>query len=285
MATPAVCTALRLQAYLALFIVWIYACCSNVSATLVYDRQSLLNIRASHETFLKRSCVYQFFPPPPLLASVPAYLRVTPFAEPRRKRSRRRRKRGGVLVKIRAYLRSGAKHACPTHGSLGSAALPRERWLIPVQLSGCRAGDALVQDSPPVEWSLASQMRLRSSRASHRGVNQENLRMLARGCSPNDEDILQMALLNRHGYVLVSVRRFLNSFPQAARFLTLLVPLAKAYDQHLNMILGDVEETVTTVEIDDETYEELYKSTKRNIPMLFVRGDGVVLVAPPLRVG
>uniref|UniRef100_A0A8B9KH42 U6 snRNA-associated Sm-like protein LSm3 n=1 Tax=Astyanax mexicanus TaxID=7994 RepID=A0A8B9KH42_ASTMX len=58
-----------------------------------------------------------------------------------------------------------------------------------------------------------------------------------------------------------------------------------AYDQHLNMILGDVEETVTTVEIDEETYEEIYKSTKRNIPMLFVRGDGVVLVAPPLRVG
>lgn len=27
------------------------------------------------------------------------------------------------------------------------------------------------------------------------------------------------------------------------------------------------------------------QSTKRNIPMLFVRGDGVVLVAPPLRVG
>ncbi|CAD7671544.1 unnamed protein product [Nyctereutes procyonoides] len=54
---------------------------------------------------------------------------------------------------------------------------------------------------------------------------------------------------------------------------------------HLNMILGDVEETVTTIEIDEETYEEIYKSTKWNIPMLFVRGDGVVLVAPPLRVG
>ena len=33
----------------------------------------------------------------------------------------------------------------------------------------------------------------------------------------------------------------------------------KAYDQHLNMILGDVEETVTTVEIDEETFEEIYK--------------------------
>ncbi|KAF6255440.1 hypothetical protein COO60DRAFT_1272498 [Scenedesmus sp. NREL 46B-D3] len=32
-----------------------------------------------------------------------------------------------------------------------------------------------------------------------------------------------------------------------------------AYDQHLNMILGEVEETVTTVEIDDETYEEIIK--------------------------
>ena len=34
---------------------------------------------------------------------------------------------------------------------------------------------------------------------------------------------------------------------------------AQAYDQHLNMILGDVEETITTVEIDDETYEEIIK--------------------------
>uniref|UniRef100_A0A8P0NYH2 U6 snRNA-associated Sm-like protein LSm3 n=2 Tax=Canis lupus familiaris TaxID=9615 RepID=A0A8P0NYH2_CANLF len=63
-----------------------------------------------------------------------------------------------------------------------------------------------------------------------------------------------------------------------------------AYDQHLNMILGDPWvaqrfETVTTIEIDEETYEEIYKSTKRNIPMLFVWGDCVVLVAPPLRVG
>jgi U6 snRNA-associated Sm-like protein LSm3 len=35
--------------------------------------------------------------------------------------------------------------------------------------------------------------------------------------------------------------------------------LIQAYDQHLNMILGDVEEVVTTVEIDDETYEEIVR--------------------------
>jgi U6 snRNA-associated Sm-like protein LSm3 len=32
-----------------------------------------------------------------------------------------------------------------------------------------------------------------------------------------------------------------------------------AYDQHLNMILGDVEEVVTTTEIDEETFEEIIK--------------------------
>ncbi|KAH7416364.1 hypothetical protein KP509_14G087800 [Ceratopteris richardii] len=56
-----------------------------------------------------------------------------------------------------------------------------------------------------------------------------------------------------------------------------------AYDQHLNMILGDVEEVTTTVEIDDETYEEIVRTSKRQIPFLFVRGDGVILVSPPLR--
>ena len=37
------------------------------------------------------------------------------------------------------------------------------------------------------------------------------------------------------------------------------VAFFQAYDQHLNMILGDVEEIVTTVEIDDETYEEIVR--------------------------
>lgn len=64
--------------------------------------------------------------------------------------------------------------------------------------------------------------------------------------------------------------------------LSISMPL-QAYDQHLNMILGDVEEIVTTVEIDDETYEEIVRTTRRTVPFLFVRGDGVILVSPPLR--
>ena len=34
-------------------------------------------------------------------------------------------------------------------------------------------------------------------------------------------------------------------------------PSFKAFDQHLNMVLSEVEETITTVDIDEETLEEL----------------------------
>lgn len=59
--------------------------------------------------------------------------------------------------------------------------------------------------------------------------------------------------------------------------------LEQAFDQHLNMVLGNVEETVTAVAVDEETFEEIITKTKRNVEMLFVRGDGVILIAPPLR--
>ena len=118
----------------------------------------------------------------------------------------------------------------------------------------------------------------------------------------------------------------------------------QAYDQHLNILLGEVEETITIVDIDEETLEEIVKARricpthtphhplthrlhahtntlpaprharahthhaarrvvletitstdinvclaatmqveKRTVDMLFVRGDGVILVSPPLR--
>ncbi|KAJ8907096.1 hypothetical protein NDN08_003578 [Rhodosorus marinus] len=56
-----------------------------------------------------------------------------------------------------------------------------------------------------------------------------------------------------------------------------------AFDQHMNLVLGDVEETITYVSVDEETFEEIVTTSKRKSEMLFVRGDGVILIAPPLR--
>lgn len=52
-----------------------------------------------------------------------------------------------------------------------------------------------------------------------------------------------------------------------------------AFDQHLNMILENAEETHTLVELDEETYEQVYKQNKRTMAMVFIRGDGVVLLS------
>jgi len=56
-----------------------------------------------------------------------------------------------------------------------------------------------------------------------------------------------------------------------------------AYDTHLNMVLGDVEEIVTTTVFDDASGKENIKRTRRHIDMVFLRGDGVILVSPPMR--
>lgn len=39
----------------------------------------------------------------------------------------------------------------------------------------------------------------------------------------------------------------------------LFAPPLQAFDQHLNMILSEVEEMVTTLELDEETFEEIYR--------------------------
>ncbi|KAJ1734162.1 U4/U6-U5 snRNP complex subunit lsm3 [Coemansia sp. BCRC 34490] len=56
-----------------------------------------------------------------------------------------------------------------------------------------------------------------------------------------------------------------------------------AYDQHLNMILGEVEETTTIVNVEDGSQGQSINTVNRKVPMLFVRGDGVILVSPPSR--
>ncbi|CAO1617292.1 unnamed protein product [Parajaminaea phylloscopi] len=55
-----------------------------------------------------------------------------------------------------------------------------------------------------------------------------------------------------------------------------------AYDGHGNLVLANVEETVWIVE-DEEAEQPKLSSIKRNSEMLFVRGDGVILISPPSR--
>lgn len=52
-----------------------------------------------------------------------------------------------------------------------------------------------------------------------------------------------------------------------------------AFDNHLNLILEDAEETHTSMELDEETYEQVYKQNKRTMPVVFIRGDGVILLS------
>lgn len=59
--------------------------------------------------------------------------------------------------------------------------------------------------------------------------------------------------------------------------------LLHAYDQHMNLILGDCVETITIVDLDEATGTQSLRTVKRNCEMLFVRGDGVVLLSPPSR--
>ncbi|KIW39316.1 uncharacterized protein PV06_09099 [Exophiala oligosperma] len=52
-----------------------------------------------------------------------------------------------------------------------------------------------------------------------------------------------------------------------------------AYDSHCNLVLGEVEETIFSID-EDEDGEESVKTTKKQSDMLFVRGDSVVLISP-----
>ena len=49
------------------------------------------------------------------------------------------------------------------------------------------------------------------------------------------------------------------------------------------MLLLDVEEKITTVETNPDTFEKEVVVAERTDELLFVRGDGVILVSPPLR--
>lgn len=56
-----------------------------------------------------------------------------------------------------------------------------------------------------------------------------------------------------------------------------------AYDGHMNLIMSDVEETIMIVDPVPEGVKPSIRVAKRHIEMLYVRGDGVILVSPPQR--
>ncbi|RPD67350.1 like-Sm ribonucleo protein [Lentinus tigrinus ALCF2SS1-7] len=64
-----------------------------------------------------------------------------------------------------------------------------------------------------------------------------------------------------------------------------LTGVLHAYDGHMNLILSDVEETIMIVDQVEGAPEghATVNVAKRKMEMLFVRGDGVILVSPPSR--
>lgn len=59
----------------------------------------------------------------------------------------------------------------------------------------------------------------------------------------------------------------------------------QAYDQHMNLVLSDVEEVINKVELKEGSAQGAPQynlhSVVRTHEMLYIRGDGVILVSPP----
>ncbi|KAJ7781064.1 like-Sm ribonucleoprotein [Mycena metata] len=65
-----------------------------------------------------------------------------------------------------------------------------------------------------------------------------------------------------------------------------LTGILHAYDGHMNLIMSDVEERIMLVEgidVGPPGQGATVKVATRKMDMLFVRGDGVILVSPPSR--
>lgn len=56
-----------------------------------------------------------------------------------------------------------------------------------------------------------------------------------------------------------------------------------AFDEHFNLVLSEVEEEQRVLERDADTGEAVARTLRRTLEMIFVRGDMVILVSPPLR--
>lgn len=161
----------------------------NVSPLLVYDRLTLLSICNSVEKVPIYGSVGQSATLPPFIASIPAYLWREPCLPLRRNRRRKRGKRGGIRVRLRAYLTSSSTcdrgHPCfgSSAGFIGCnvrSLACNYRWLRSiVPGSECPS---------PRYWNR--------KRSSKRGCVLGNLRPLSRASQRTERRSIHMALIN-----------------------------------------------------------------------------------------
>ncbi len=130
---------------LCVFLLFLSLVTNQVDSLLVYDRQELLNIRSSARNFVRFGVGGQNIYLLPLLSDIPAFLCRAPAPPLWRKCCRRRGKRSGLLLRLKAHLAlsSGTTNRF-LHGLLaGCRALhrclicrrslePVGRWLVPV---------------------------------------------------------------------------------------------------------------------------------------------------------
>ncbi|XP_013870705.1 uncharacterized protein LOC106522286 [Austrofundulus limnaeus] len=145
---------------------------SEIKSLLVYDRQTLLDLRHPvNKVSTSATWKHNIFPE---LSGYPAHLYQTPVLPSRRKRHRRRGKRGGRLVRLRVCLsRSKCFRTVPV--MFTSVFVPL-RFLEPVDpcLIHVVGGDVPQRNR-----------RLCLPRLSKRGVNPQNLKSLSRAQRDN----------------------------------------------------------------------------------------------------
>ncbi|KAE8278126.1 hypothetical protein D5F01_LYC23799 [Larimichthys crocea] len=151
------------------FLVFSTLVITQIKSLLVYDRQFLLDVRHNVRTLGAFEHGGQKTVPP-LLAGIPTHLCRALALPPRRKRLRRCGKRGGLLVKLKAWLAGSSTISRTELGLIHPFVVPR-RFLDPI-------GACLV----PVTGSFAGLQPRRSCppRLSQRGVNLRLLKTLPR---------------------------------------------------------------------------------------------------------
>ncbi|XP_026176392.1 uncharacterized protein LOC113138288 [Mastacembelus armatus] len=163
------CMAGRLSLLMSAMLIFLVYYPQMITSVLVYDRQTLLNLRsAAREVLLSDGCGQNQLPP---LFSGPPYYLCHRMLPPRRRR-RRRGCRAGWLVRSRAGLR-GASTASGT----GCGRSPRfcVSWRLLGPTSGCLVPVAgfLEDEGPQFRYLAAPRLR-------PRGINLRHLRLLPR---------------------------------------------------------------------------------------------------------